>query len=307
MANSPRNSSPLPAAVLCLLASGLSACAMHSGGYRMMARAQATTFIDRHASELTIDQEELLGQLCPFGTPQHLDTWNHGHTEYVVRDGYALEFSSSHKIPLWVCERFEPAHMDGAFKRKDKFLADPQLSGPQSTKADYHLSGYARGHHAPAENHAWDERLLAETFYLSNMSPQVGAFNSGIWRSLETLARKSSANGQHTWIITGAMLYDPDEDDLARADGWIPYYAIGDNVTVPTHLFKVLVQSDADGVVSAVAYVIPNAKPLKNYVMNDYRRPIRWIELRTGFDFLPELSAEVSDDLEDGIGEFPRR
>ena len=270
----------------------LAAGCQWSGGKRVvLARAHSSAFIVSQSADLTIDQEEQVQHLCPLGIPTMQASWDHGPTEYVVRDGYALLYSSTHKVPLWVCERVTAGRLDGDFKRKDRFLEDPQLSGPQATLRDYRFSGYARGHNAPAENFAWSEKLLAESFYLSNISPQHGPFNSGAWRKLESLARNRSIYGGDTWIITGSLLYDPQEEVTATADGWIPYVVIGSNVAVPTHLYKVVVHNDATGTLQATAYVLPNEKPRQNYSLKDFIRPLDWLEDRAGFDFLPDIPA----------------
>ena len=98
---------------------------------RHMVRAQSDTrAITLHAGQLTLQQEMTLDHLCPFGHPRHRQGWEHGFTELVVRDGYGLEHSGDYKIPLWVCERMDPARLDGPFQRKDSFKADPVLTGP---------------------------------------------------------------------------------------------------------------------------------------------------------------------------------
>lgn len=43
----------------------------------------------------------------------------------------------------------------------------------RSTNADYKGSGYDRGHLAAAGNHKYDQKHVEQTFFLSNMAPQV--------------------------------------------------------------------------------------------------------------------------------------
>lgn len=265
-------------------------------------RAQYSKFQTLQGGELTLDEQEAVSKLCPFGAPQKQSNWDHGFTEYVVRAGYALEHSGDQKIPLWVCERLEPRHLTSEFERKDKFKPDNMLQGPRSELADYKGSGYARGHHAPAEDHAWDAQLLDETFYLSNMSPQVGAFNSGVWSRLEARVRDWAKDSDVTWVITGAMLYDAAEEDPETADGWIKYSTIGAGVTVPTHLFKIVVGHASSGEVQATAFVINNSKPPSPYDMSDFVKSVSWVEERTGFDFFPELEPGEAEALESQPG-----
>jgi endonuclease G len=54
---------------------------------------------------------------------------------------------------------------------------------------DYEKSGYDRGHLAPAADMGFSKITMAESFYYSNMSPQVPGFNRGIWKQLEEQTR----------------------------------------------------------------------------------------------------------------------
>jgi endonuclease G len=262
-----------------------------------------TEFREQQSSQLTPEQEELLAELCPFGQPTAQLGAELGFTELVVREGYALEHSGDLKIPLWVCERMDPSKLNGPFDRKDDFRVDPDLEGPRSELSDYKGSGFARGHHAPAEDFSRSKERMSESFFLSNMSPQVSAVNSGAWAKLEKRARKWVAEDEVTWIITGALLYDPAEDDPSTANGWVEYSTIGAGVAVPTHLFKIVVGQDSDGNRAATAYVVPNEKLPAGYRIDTYRRSVRWIEERSGFDFMPELEPGEAEDLEAVLGD----
>lgn len=43
----------------------------------------------------------------------------------------------------------------------------------RATNADYRGSGFDRGHLAAAANHKWSQKAMEDTFYLSNVAPQV--------------------------------------------------------------------------------------------------------------------------------------
>lgn len=43
----------------------------------------------------------------------------------------------------------------------------------RATNADYKGSGFDRGHLAAAGNHKWSQKAMEDTFYLSNVAPQV--------------------------------------------------------------------------------------------------------------------------------------
>ena len=64
--------------------------------------------------------------------------------------------------------------------------SDPEIF--RARLVDYRGSGYDRGHLAPAGNYKWSAKAMEDTFYLSNMSMQVGkGFNRDKWEELESV------------------------------------------------------------------------------------------------------------------------
>ena len=47
---------------------------------------------------------------------------------------------------------------------------------------------------------------MSESFYMSNMSPQVPGFNRGIWKNLEEEVRNWVEAFDSVYIITGPIL-----------------------------------------------------------------------------------------------------
>jgi endonuclease G, mitochondrial len=256
---------------------------------------------------LTPQQQALIDRNCgPFGQPEKNPDFGFGRTRFVVREGYALEHSSVDKIPIWVCERIEGDQLGGSLARDDAFGPDPQLpQGERAELADYRKSGYSRGHMAPAGDQTRDEERKRETFFLSNMAPQVQSHNSPTWSGLEDLARKWVADGkvdvEH--VITGGFFYDPAEEDSRTADGEIEYKTIGPNhVAVPTHFYKIVL-GRSNGQWRGVAFVIEHRAGIGTVRdFTTYVKPIDWIEERTGLDFFPQLSGPEQVRLEKSPG-----
>jgi len=75
-------------------------------------------------------------------------------------------------------------------------------------------SGFDRGHLAPAGNHKKSQELCDETFYLSNISPQVGAgFNRDKWEHLESYVRKLTKRYKNVYVCTGPLYLPKREPD----------------------------------------------------------------------------------------------
>ncbi|MCC6491129.1 MAG: DNA/RNA non-specific endonuclease [Candidatus Hydrogenedentes bacterium] len=249
-------------------------------------------------SGMTATEEQRLQDLCLFGTPLR-DESTPGETLLIIREGYALELSVGDKIPLWVCEHVKKNHISGDADRKNNFKADPDLDpGVGAALADYKRSGFDRGHQAPAADFKYSQKRTDESFYLSNMCPQVGeGFNQDIWRVLEDRARITVEESGDAYVITGPIFYDPKEDNADTADGWISYKTIGPNkVAVPTHFYKIVVAKDESGQWRAIAFVLDNKRYPKKADracnFEPYIRSIDWVEEHTGLNFMPDLDVE---------------
>jgi endonuclease G, mitochondrial len=248
---------------------------------------------------LSPEDRERVDRHCPFGIPKLDSRVNFGPTELVAHDGYVLRHSSTDKIPLWVCEFVEADQLTGKASRYNNFQPDPLLKpGQRAELTDYKGSGFDRGHQAPAGDQTKDARLKAETFYLSNMAPQVPAMNQQIWRELEDHVRHWMIGRGSGFIITGGMFYDPDEEDPHTAHGVIRHRVIGNGVSVPTHFYKIAVAKDSSGEWQTIGFVMENKAYKRPFQFADSIKPVDWIEQRTGIDFMPNLSAQEEKRLE---------
>lgn len=76
----------------------------------------------------------------------------------------------------------------------------------RSLNSDYKGSGYDRGHLAPAGNHKSNQKFIQDTFYLTNMAPQVGkGFNRDSWNRLEKYVRKLTKKYSNVYCCTGPL------------------------------------------------------------------------------------------------------
>lgn len=277
----------------------LSACAGRSHHALRAARYPNT----QAQAGLSPEERSSLERNCgPFGWPQKDPAWGFPRTRTVTRPGYALEHNSVDKIPLWVCEAVTPEQLGGSERRNDRFQPDPKLpAGERSELKDYKGSGFSRGHMAPAGDQTRDPGLKLDTFFLSNMAPQLQRHNAPTWSGLEDLVRRWVEDGtlERAHVITGGFFYDPAEENPATADGQIAYRTIGANeVAVPTHFYKIVLGRATAGW-RAIAFVIEHRDGIGRVA--DYKpfvQSIDWVEERTGLDFLPDLSAGEENRLE---------
>lgn len=174
----------------------------------------------------------------PFGAPMFISRDN----VQICRVGYFLQHDASLKIPVWVAWSLTPKHVNGCVERSNSFQPDHSLPrGSRAEMSDYAGSGYDIGHVAPNGDQSWDPQVERESFYLSNMMPQLPGLNRGIWKLLETSTRGWSAQRGHTLIIISGPIYDKNTDKRIGANRVIVaggfYKIITDQVTGETLAF----------------------------------------------------------------------
>lgn len=267
--------------------------------------------VELQAADLTVEQEQWLGELCPSGKPTLSQFYAREPITVIVREGYAIGHNDRTKTPIWVCERIRHEDVHGGLTGRDSWAPDPILCSLASRcdrgaiDADYRNSGYDRGHLAPNMNQRRDAARKRETFYFSNAAPQVGRrFNSTVWQRLESDITTWTADLPELWTITGVLYYDEREEDVRTARGYVNVETIGrGSVFVPTHFYKIVVWRAAEGL-QAFAVVMENRDygSAESYRDQHNIKPIRWLEERLGVDFMPNLSPAEADRVETSKG-----
>jgi endonuclease G, mitochondrial len=239
-----------------------------------------------------------LAKHCYRGCPKIDDKWRRGGpTIFIARGAYSLEVSTVTKVPFWSAEFVTASEVEGDAQRAGGYPQDPFLRDePHSTVKDYGSSTvkYDVGHQAPAANHKRSQKRMNETFFLSNMAPQVPSFNRGMWRKLETDTRKWIGLRGKAYCVTGPIFSNGARDKQPKT--------IGDNkVAVPSHFYKIIVApKPGSEELESIAFVFPNREYQSPYDYTRYRASIDRIEELTGIDFMPQLSDTQETRLESG-------
>ncbi|OQV24840.1 Endonuclease G, mitochondrial [Hypsibius exemplaris] len=208
-------------------------------------------------------------------------------TDYVrSRSDYVLAYDRKNRNALWVAEHLTAERLLDRTKvsRKLSAFQEDQSVHPyfRSTNEDYRASGFDRGHLAAAANHWVSQDSLDETFFLSNISPQVGVgFNRDAWNTLEKYSRDKAKSNRSVFVMTGPLYLPSLEQDGKH---YVKYQVIGPNsVAVPTHFFKALLCQSATGEFHMECFVMPN-KPIGSTIrVTDFYVPRDMIERAAGF------------------------
>lgn len=217
--------------------------------------------------------------------------------DIATRQALISSFDRRLRNPHWVVEHITPASlaMKDGDRKHSAFLEDEAV--PEKFRAklkDYFRSGYDRGHQVPAADAKWSQNAMNETFYLTNMSPQVGeGFNRDYWAHFEDFCRRLTQRYPSVRIVTGP-LYLPKRDP-ADNKWYVKYEVIGNppNVAVPTHFYKVIFAeedgsgSPSTGKVAIGAFVLPTRPSLTTSRLPTSRSPSRLLSVQAVSSSLP--------------------
>jgi endonuclease G, mitochondrial len=76
---------------------------------------------------------------------------------------------------------------NGLANTRSGFRLDPKVTTRSANPDDFVNTNYDRGHLAPFESFRGNEIGAMESFYMSNISPQLQRFNRGFWSKLESM------------------------------------------------------------------------------------------------------------------------
>lgn len=185
--------------------------------------------------------------------------------------GFDLGYNEHFEQAAWVAYVLTREEIEtGTSARTDNFRSDTSITTGSATPGDYRGSGFDRGHLAPAGDMKWSRYAMSQSFLMSNMSPQLPAFNRGVWRRLETEVRKWAVEKDSLYVITGPLFAEGDS-------------LIGENgVGVPGYYFKVLVDlSPPDH--DMIAFLLPHGRSSEELLQ--FAIPVDSLEQLTGYDF----------------------
>ena len=225
---------------------------------------------------------------------QGFDYLPHSTNPVLVRHTYyTLSFVPRYMEAEWVAYRLTAVMTEGSARRTNQFRYDPAVPGGSARPSDYARTGYDKGHLCPAADMKWSAEAMAETFYMSNMTPQVPMFNRGVWKDLEDQVRKWAEEWGELYIVTGPVLRDG-----------LPVIGTRDKVSVPDHFYKIVLVCN-DSVRQEAAFLLPNRPsdaPLSSFAV-----PTDSVEALTHIDFFPALPDSIEIPLEHRVDLDPWR
>ncbi|KAL6258872.1 hypothetical protein P5V15_010817 [Pogonomyrmex californicus] len=208
-------------------------------------------------------------------------------------EDFVLSYDRRNRVAHWVFEHLTKERLQcntEVDRSKCEFKPDQSIHPFfRSENTDYKGSGYDRGHLAAAGNHKMEQKHMEQTFFLSNMAPQIGkGFNRDSWNRLEKHVRKLTNIYKDVYVCTGPLYLPKKEADGKK---YVRYEVIGANhVAVPTHFYKVIVGETNDGKFEMEAFVMPNAPIDDNAPLTNFQVPPESIERAAGLLFFDKIT-----------------
>jgi len=186
----------------------------------------------------------------------------------ICREAYLVAYDAPVKIPVYVAYTLLPQNALGCWPRTNAFVVDQSVQGG-ARPDDYAGTGYDKGHAAPDGDLSWSQQVEYESFLMTNMYPQAGSLNRGIWKLLETSVRGWTVQlNQPFTIFVGAFYGAGDK-------------RIGNGIIVPHGYYKIVINNTTKEV---AGWRFPHVAPYPN-LGNDlkvFRIPVSQIQTEAG-------------------------
>lgn len=243
--------------------------------YRTLVKRHPGALPSKPNKQTDSNEIESCQKHLPYGLPVISD-------QIICRLGYALGYNYQRKAPDWVAYMITRPTM-ARLKRLANFIADPAIPHLYHSNADdYNKSTYDRGHMVPSAIIHISQAANDQTFYYSNITPQLPAFNRsnqlGIWGTLENKIRKKWLMAREQLYIIAGTYYDK------------PGKTVGPNqVAVPSHFFKIIYDPIRK---QAIAFWLPH-KAMIGDRLHKFITTIHFIEQKTQMKFLTAIEDRI--------------
>lgn len=222
---------------------------------------------------------------------------------------YTCYYDDSTLTSYWVaypiCEshlgtgRTESWGFDTTIDKKDQTKVSSGYGVSLST-SHYPKNSYARGHQIPNADRNGVPEMMAQTYYSTNMTPQIqNGFNGHIWAKLEEAVRSTVPHGDTLYVVTGASFQKNGEKTMDVKT--IVNKNDKKSLPVPNYYYKVLLKVKRDGGkivgASTIGFWLPH-DDLKESVYTDFVVSVDDIEEWTGFDFFSNVPGNIQSKAE---------
>jgi endonuclease G len=231
-----------------------------------------------------------------FGQPKYKDH-DDEHNLLITYSGFRVYWDDQVLGPRWTAIKLTDDMVDknSTVEIESSFSVDPAIAaaGLQSTKhSDYNnppgSRAWARGHIVQFDDaRGWGSTSGKESFFTSNIAPQLQQHNGGRWLAMEKLCSEFARDYEIVWVFSGPI-YPANPKP----------FATGRKVPKPIAFYKIVVSPGEGNKVDLLAFRMPHKRIAKTVQLPTFLTTVDAIEKATGIDFLHELTDSVEEPLE---------
>lgn len=202
---------------------------------------------------------------------------------------YSFGWSQKDRVALWVAYPLCKFYTNGSAGRTNAWALDPLLGEDSAAPFGGYAGNYARGHQLPSADRQCCYEANAQTFYGTNMTPQLNAHNEGIWAELEGMVRGWANTSDTTYVVSGVTV---SASSKTEEDSY------GNSVTIPDAYFKAILKyskSSTLGTWNAAAFFLEH-RDYSESLGKSHSMSIDELEEITGIDFFVNLPAKIGED-----------
>lgn len=211
----------------------------------------------------------------------------------------AYSLTDNNAVSNWKRDGWKGTWWKGYYYAGDPFQEDSVIPAMYRTRlADYQGSGFTRGHIVNSQDRLMSKDANGQTYYLSNIQPQLYDFNAGIWLSMENWLHNLGFNKS----MRKALYIAKGGTTTPTASVPTPFLTKSEaggkiNIPVPRYFWMAILRLDQNDQYEAIAFWAEHKKNLASNI-KDYTISIDELEARTGIDFFPNLPDEIETRVE---------
>ncbi len=216
---------------------------------------------------------------------------------------YCLQYDAQKYHSKWVAFRFDAVTSKDVTGRSNTFADDPSISSSLWIGSNGFwspTSSYDRGHLCASEDRVYSSAANSNTFYMTNMSPQISSFNQGYWVTLEGQIQKLGRDRNFCdtlYVVKGGTITD------GNILGYVER-TNGKKVAVPKYYFVALLKVK-NKQYSSIAFWLKHEEKSYSYQnkapLSELKKDIVTVdqlEEYTGIDFFHNLPDKVETAVE---------
>ena len=231
------------------------------------------------------------------------------HTSSDIGLNYSIEWDHELRAQRWTCYTFNASNSIQKWSRNnwyntswggDPFQLDPLVPIVEQPAVSGEfwgshypgtVRGYDRGHICASQDRVCSQQANEQTFYMTNMMPQVNSFNAGIWAQMEIAIRDkwNRSNFRDVLYVVKGGTIDKQSQILAHTtNGFI----------VPGYFFMAVLCKNGSQYKGMAFWVEHLNEDHSTDALNQYLVSIDRLEQLTGIDFFCNLPDDIEAEVE---------